>query len=100
MGVFTGHCVSDYRRSVFRDLNSIPIFDATGNHESIQAGRLSHFFNLRGPCMTVDTACSSSLYALHLAVKSIRSGESDSALVGGTRLHFNPDETISMSMMG
>ncbi|KAI2959036.1 hypothetical protein CBS147322_1358 [Aspergillus niger] len=100
MGVFTSLCSSDYRRGAFRDLDSVPIFDATGNQESIQAGRLSHFFNLRGPCMAIDTACSSSLYALHLAVQSIRSGDADSALVGGARLRLQPDEMVSMSMMG
>ncbi|PWY84328.1 polyketide synthase [Aspergillus eucalypticola CBS 122712] len=100
MGVFTSLCSSDYRRGAFRDLDSVPIFDATGNQESIQAGRLSHFFNLRGPCMAIDTACSSSLYALHLAVQSIRSGDADSALVGGARLRLQPDEMVSMSMTG
>ncbi|GKZ20013.1 type I Iterative Polyketide synthase (PKS) [Aspergillus brasiliensis] len=100
MGVFTGFGASDYRRGALRDMESVPIFDATGNQESIQAGRLSHFFNLRGPCMAIDTACSSSLYALHLAVQSIRSGEADSALVSGTRLRLYPEEAVSMSMMG
>ncbi|PYH31947.1 type I polyketide synthase [Aspergillus neoniger CBS 115656] len=89
MGVFVGLGLSDYRRGVLRDLNTVPIFDATGGHESIQAGRISHFFNLRGPSMAIDTACSSSLYALHLAVQSIRSEEADSALIAASLTNPN-----------
>ncbi|BCR93085.1 type I polyketide synthase [Aspergillus luchuensis] len=100
MGVFVGLGLSDYRRGVLRDLNTVPIFDATGGQESIQAGRISHFFNLRGPSMAIDTACSSSLYALHLAVQSIRSGEADSALVAASKMRIQPDDIVSMSMMG
>lgn len=100
MGVFIGARSSDYRLGILTDLNQVPIFDATGNHQSIQAGRISHYFDLRGPCFSVDTACSSSLYALHLAVQSIRSGESGSALVAACSLHLQPDDTISMSMLG
>ncbi|KAI3002617.1 hypothetical protein CBS147346_5843 [Aspergillus niger] len=100
MGVFVGLSSSDFQRAALRDVNFAPIFDATGGQESIQAGRLSHFFNLRGPCMAVDTACSSSLYALHLAVQSIRSGDSDSALVAGAKLRLQPDNLVTMSRMG
>ncbi|GLA29678.1 type I Iterative Polyketide synthase (PKS) [Aspergillus niger] len=100
MGVFVGLGTSDYQRGALRDLNTVPIFDATGGQESIQAGRISHFFNLRGPCMAIDTACSSSLYALHQAVQSIRSGEADSALVAGSKLRLQPENLVTMSMMG
>ncbi|RYP44955.1 hypothetical protein DL768_008640 [Monosporascus sp. mg162] len=100
MGVFIGGRSSDYRVGTLRDLHQVPMFDATGNHQGIQAGRISYYFDLRGPCFAVDTACSSSLYALHQAVQSIRSGESDSAVVAGCNLHLNPDDTVSMSMLG
>ena len=100
MGVFVGGTSSDYRMRTLRDLNQVPMFDATGNHQSIQAGRISYSFDLRGPCFSLDTACSSSLTALHLAVQSIRSGESDSAVVAGCNLLLDPDDTVSMSMLG
>lgn len=100
MGVFVGGTSSDYRMRTLRDLNQVPMFDATGNHQSIQAGRISYSFDLRGPCIAVDTACSSSLSALHLAVQSIRSGEADSAMVAGCSLLLEPDDTISMSNLG
>jgi acyl transferase domain-containing protein/NADPH:quinone reductase-like Zn-dependent oxidoreductase/acyl carrier protein len=100
MGVFVGAAASDYRIGTLRDVNQVPMFDSTGNHQSIQAGRISYLFDLRGPCFSVDTACSSSLYALHSAVQSIRSGESDSAIVAGCALHIQPDDMVSMSMLG
>ncbi|OIW25172.1 hypothetical protein CONLIGDRAFT_690934 [Coniochaeta ligniaria NRRL 30616] len=100
MGVFIGAAASDYRIGTLRDLNQVPMFDATGNHHSIQAGRISYYFDLRGPCFALDTACSSGPYALHSAVQSIRSGESDSAIVAGCSLHMQPDDMVSMSMLG
>ncbi|KAM5349407.1 hypothetical protein ACJ41O_005912 [Fusarium nematophilum] len=100
IGMFVGGASSDYRMGTLRDLSQLPMFDATGNHQSIQAGRLSYYFDLRGPCLTVDTACSSSLYALHQAVQSIRSGESEQAIVAAANLHLQPDDFVSMSMMG
>lgn len=100
MGVFLGTATSQYRMGSLRDVSQIPMFDVTGNHSAIQAGRISHYFDLRGPCFSVDTACSSSLHALHSAVQSIRSGESDSAIVAASSLHLQPDDMISMSMLG
>jgi acyl transferase domain-containing protein len=76
------------------------MFDATGNHQSMQAAWLSYYFDLHGPCLTVDTACSSSVSALHLAVQSIRSDEADAAVVAGCNLNLEPAEFVSMSMLG
>lgn len=100
MGVFVGAKTSDYRLGLLRDLDQIPMFESTGNHQSIQAGRISYYFDLRGPSLAIDTACSSSLSALHLAVQSIRAGESDSAIVAGCNLYLEPDVSVSMSMLG
>lgn len=101
MGVFIGGSSSDYRvGTLMKDPSQVPMFDATGNHQALQAGRISYYFDLRGPCFSLDTACSSGLVALHSAVQSIRSGESDSAVVAGCSLHLYPDDIISMSMLG
>lgn len=100
VGVFVGGAASDYHLGATHDLDNIPMFEATGNHQSIQSGRISHYFDLRGPCLTIDTACSSGLSALHLAVQSIRAGESEMCIVAASHLHFQPDDWISMSMSG
>ena len=98
--MFIGGAASDYRLGTLRDLDQTPMFDATGNHQSILSGRISHYFDFRGPCYTLDTACSSGLHALHQAVQSIRSGESDQAVVAAANLHLQPDDWVSMSMLG
>ncbi|KAH0497490.1 hypothetical protein TgHK011_004790 [Trichoderma gracile] len=100
MGVFIGGTSSDYRLGTLKEVDQIPMYDATGNHQSIQAGRISYYFNLHGPSFAADTACSSGLYALHLAVQSIRSGDSDSAIVAASSLHLQPHDMVSMSLLG
>lgn len=98
IGVFVGGAASDYRLGNLRDADYTPMFDATGNHQSILSNRISYYFDLRGPSFTVDTACSSSLYALHQAVQSIRSGESEQAIVAACHINLLPDDFVSMSM--
>ncbi|KAK4121887.1 polyketide synthase [Parathielavia appendiculata] len=98
VGVFVGGAASDYGLGTLRDLDNTPMFDATGNHQSILAGRISHFFDLRGPSVSVDTACSSSLHALHQAVQSIRNGESEQAIVASCHLNLQPGNWVSMSL--
>lgn len=99
VGVFVGGNYGEHRTGNMRDLDHIPNFDATGNQPAFLAGRLAYYFNLRGPAYTVDTACSSSLHALHLAVQSIRSGESESAIVGASHLITQPDIWVSMAKL-
>jgi acyl transferase domain-containing protein len=45
--------------------------------------RVSYKLGLRGPSVNVQTACSTSLTAIHLACRSLLSGECDMALAGG-----------------
>lgn len=88
-GVFLGMCTVDYQRVVDRD-ESYDVYSVIGNMFSTAAGRISYVLGLQGPCLTVDTACSSSLTAIHLAVQSLRHGESKLALAGGVKLMLAP----------
>ncbi|KAK4153766.1 polyketide synthase [Chaetomidium leptoderma] len=99
VGVFVGGNYNEYRVGNLRDLDHIPSFDATGTQGAFLAGRLAYYFNLRGPTFTVDTACSSSMHALHLAVQSIRAGESEQAIVGASHLITHPDIWVSMGKL-
>ena len=96
-GVFVGISSYDYSRLQFSDPARIDAYAGTGNAHSIAANRLSYVLDLRGPSIAVDTACSSSLVAVHLAMRSLRNGESDLALAGGVNLILSPELTVSFS---
>lgn len=64
------------------------------------SNRVSHFFDLRGPSLTLDTGCSGGLVALHEGVKSLRTGESDMALISGVSVLLNPDFFKAMGSVG
>ncbi|MBZ2406925.1 polyketide synthase [Streptomyces sp. L06] len=92
-GVFVGASYQHYRDMVVGDVVETPA--GLGNHNAILANRLSYFLDLRGPSMTVDTLCSSSLVALHQAVRSIRSGECEQAVVAGVHMGMSPSTSSS-----
>ncbi|MEZ4453137.1 MAG: SDR family NAD(P)-dependent oxidoreductase [Nannocystaceae bacterium] len=96
-GVWIGICSWDYSRRNHDALHDS--WSATGNALSVAAGRISYTLGLRGPSMAVDTACSSSMVAIHLAVQSLRRGESDLALCGGVNLLLSPLSTICFSAL-
>ena len=86
----------DWTGLVYRDLEALPKYTATGVSRSIMSNRLSYCFDWRGPSMTVDTACSSSLVAVHLAIQSLRSGESMLAVAAGANLLLSPGTCSSL----
>ncbi|KAF2119203.1 putative polyketide synthase [Lophiotrema nucula] len=97
IGVFMGAGSPEYEFDLFRDTDTMPMFQATGNHLAMQSNKISHFFDWRGPSVTMDTACSSSLTAVHFACQSIRNRESSVALVGGCNLNLIPEFFINYS---
>jgi phthiocerol/phenolphthiocerol synthesis type-I polyketide synthase B len=89
-GVFAGACFSEYGYLASTDLPQVDAWSNTGGALSIIANRLSYFLDLRGPSISVDTACSSSLVAAHLACQSLRTGDSNLAIVAGVNLLLSP----------
>ena len=75
MGLFT----ADYSSMHFKDPESMPKYAAMGVSGSMGPGRLSKFFDLRGPSIMADTACSSSLVALDQACVGLREGKAEMA---------------------
>lgn len=71
-----------------------------GSASSVAAGRLSYYFNLKGPALTIDTACSSSLVAMHIACQSLHNGECTLALVGGVHIILQPENMVNACKMG
>ncbi|TDC56004.1 SDR family NAD(P)-dependent oxidoreductase [Actinomadura sp. KC345] len=95
VGVFAGAAQSSYLASNLWDR-----WDPTGGGAdpagSLQAAiatqtdylplQTAYRLGLTGPAMAVNTTCSTSLVAVHVAVQSLLSGESDTALAGGVSL--------------
>ncbi len=98
-GVFVGAIWDDYATLAHRG-GAIDQHTMTGLHRSIIANRVSYTLGLRGPSMTVDAGQSSSLVAVHLAVESLRRGESTFALAGGVNLNIAAESTISAARFG
>jgi hybrid polyketide synthase/nonribosomal peptide synthetase ACE1 len=97
--VYVGLMAVDYNDMLNRDTSDFPPYVAAGNSRSIVSNRVSHFFDWRGPSMTIDTACSSSLVAVHLAIQSLRAGDSTLAIAAGANLMLGPETFIIGSNM-
>ncbi|MGM1062030.1 type I polyketide synthase [Saccharothrix sp. Mg75] len=89
-GVFVGLTPHDYGPPLHRTPRGHEGHALTGGTASVASGRLSYVYGLEGPSLSVDTACSSSLVSVHLAVQSLRRGESDLALAGGVAVMSSP----------
>ncbi|MFH0181043.1 type I polyketide synthase, partial [Streptomyces cacaoi] len=83
IGLYTGVMHHDYAPRVRQVPEDLEAYLGRGSTGSFASGRVSYTLGIEGPSVTVDTACSSSLVAIHLAVQSLRTGESEMALAGG-----------------
>lgn len=91
VGIFLAAGQNKYTEKFANDtpmkfLNNIPAIDA---------GRIAYLYDFRGPAIDIDTACSSSLVALHYACQSLKLGEAELALAGGTEVNLLPEEKNS-----
>lgn len=88
----------DHRVGVFVGVTNNDYLRQGGNSTSGSiAGRVSSFFDLRGPSLAVDTAGSSSLTAIHLACESLRRGECRAAVAGGVNLILHPEHVTRLN---
>ncbi|MEO1613041.1 MAG: polyketide synthase, partial [Pseudomonadota bacterium] len=96
-GVYVGASASDHSFTFLGDPALVDAQFMTGNTLSIVSNRISYLLDLKGPSYTVDTACSSSFYAMHQAVQALRSGEIDTAIVGGVNALLSPFAFVGFS---
>ncbi|KAL4230199.1 hypothetical protein ACF0H5_010584 [Mactra antiquata] len=99
-GVFVGAMNDDYKGLSNNDHDEETNYSATGMSSTYISARISHAYNLHGPCTVVDTACSSSMMAIHLGCQSIKTGESTMAVCGGANSILEPDQFIVLSKAG
>ena len=99
-GVFVGISGNEYSRLTTADLARVEAWTPPGSALSIAANRLSYTLDLRGPSMAVDTACSSSLVAVHHAVRSLATGECETALAAGVNALLSPVITLAFQRAG
>ncbi|PPK67089.1 type I polyketide synthase [Actinokineospora auranticolor] len=95
-GVFLGVNGGDYQRLG----HGLPEYEAHlgfATSASVLSGRVAYVHGLHGPAITVDTACSASLVAIHLACRSLRSGESTLAVAGGVTVQSTPDAVVTFA---
>lgn len=96
IGVYVGSMYSYYQFFRMPSPGDSESEVLTSSFSSI-SNRVSWFFNLSGPSLTLDTMCSSSFTALHFACESMKSGETEMALVGGVNLTFHPHKYLFLS---
>lgn len=97
VGVFAAMYSTSYlqRRAPSGDPLAVP-----GGLASMVANRTSFVFDWRGPSETVDTACSSGLVAVHRALRALRSGECEVAVIGGVSLLLSDVESARLADLG
>ena len=106
VAVIIGHMIEDYSRERIAVLGedtvnrSLDVFTVMGMSRAALSGRISFLLGLTGPSMTLDTACSSALISVHLACRSLWTGESTMALAGGVNLFVTAEGNIALSRSG
>ncbi|WP_367127518.1 type I polyketide synthase [Saccharothrix sp. HUAS TT1] len=96
-GVFLGAAYQHYATGVLTNEDGYEGHLLTGRATSILSGRVAYLLGAEGPALTLDTGCSSALVALHLAARSLRSGECDLALAGGATVMTSPETLTGFS---
>ncbi|KAF5643482.1 polyketide synthase [Fusarium tjaetaba] len=99
-GVYVANFTVDYQPLQLRDPDYLHRYVTTESGATIMSNRISHVFNLHGPSLSVDTACSPSIYAFHQAIKAIKAGDCDSAIVASANLILTPEPHIAAAKSG
>ncbi|KAG7403524.1 Highly reducing polyketide synthase FUM1 [Fusarium oxysporum f. sp. raphani] len=100
IGCYVGVWGEDWLDLHSKDLYDSGTYRVSGGHDFAISNRISYEYDLKGPSFTIKAGCSSSLIALHEAVRAIRAGDCDGAIVAGTNLIFSPTMSMAMTEQG
>ncbi|PFH58775.1 hypothetical protein XA68_13217 [Ophiocordyceps unilateralis] len=95
--VFSGSFSTDWQHLQYKDGEQCKTGTALGTQPSLNANRVSWFFNLTGTSANIDTACSSSLVCLDMGCRGLRSREEDMSIVSGCNVILSPDNMHSLT---
>jgi acyl transferase domain-containing protein len=91
IGVYAGVSMSTYFFNLYAEYDPLVLANSPqillGNGKDYLATRVSYKMNLDGPSVSVQTACSTALVAVHMAARSLLSGECDLALAGAVSIN-------------
>jgi acyl transferase domain-containing protein/NADPH:quinone reductase-like Zn-dependent oxidoreductase/NAD(P)-dependent dehydrogenase (short-subunit alcohol dehydrogenase family)/acyl carrier protein len=96
-GVFVGIWNSDYELHATANSPVAEFFLITGGLLYGPSSRLAYQFDLSGPDVSVNASCGSSLVAVHLAARSLHSGECSLAFAGGVNVVVRHELTQAFS---
>ncbi|GAA1095658.1 beta-ketoacyl synthase N-terminal-like domain-containing protein [Nocardiopsis metallicus] len=82
-GVYTGAASFDRAAHAFAPGTASSVHAASGASMAVLANRISYHLDAQGPSLNFDSACSASGTALHYALRDLRSGVVDTAIVAG-----------------
>ncbi|HTD56668.1 MAG TPA: GNAT family N-acetyltransferase, partial [Silvibacterium sp.] len=99
-GVFVGASGSDYVKLLADAGIETEAHSGLGASMAMVPNRISYVFDFYGPSLLIDTACSSSLVAVHSAVRALRAGECEQALVGGVNIICHASGSIAYYKAG
>lgn len=91
--MYTGTLNKDYYK-IHQDSEVLPLSSLFGTGTATLSNRISHFFDLRGPSIYIDTGDSVGIVAIHQGCQRIRSGESDTPIVGAANIFLGQDDFI------
>lgn len=99
-GLFVGVANFDYNGLIKSYGHAVEAHELTGTAHSILANRISYLLDIHGASEPIDTACSSSLVAIDRGIEAIRSGRSDTVIVGGVNVLLSPDVYVAFNKAG
>ncbi|XP_075559822.1 fatty acid synthase-like [Dermacentor variabilis] len=100
IGVFVGCGLSETLTAFGGDSATIDGYIVTGAALHMFSNRVSYCLDFCGPSFTIDSASSSTMTALSAALQSLRCGECEAAIVGGSNVMLNPLSTLSEFRFG